>query len=108
VRALTSGGCLVVCPAEARADPAELAVLLARHRITLFESTPGLILPLMEHLRATGGDLPDLRLLILGSDTLPAAEYRRLVRDFGASRRILNSYGVTEATIDSCFYEDPA
>ena len=106
IRALTNGGTLVVCDAEARGDPAELCDLLTRHRVTLFESTPGLILPLMEHVRTQGVTLPDLRLLILGSDTLAAADYRRLVADFGATMRVVNSYGLTEATIDSSFFED--
>jgi amino acid adenylation domain-containing protein/non-ribosomal peptide synthase protein (TIGR01720 family) len=105
IRALTNGGTLVVCDADTRLDPAALADLIVRHRITLFESTPGLILPLMEHVRAHRIALPDLRLLILGSDTLPAREHARLVADFGATMRIVNSYGVTEATIDTCFFE---
>ncbi|HVU25270.1 MAG TPA: amino acid adenylation domain-containing protein [Opitutus sp.] len=105
IRALTNGGLLVVCDGEARLDPAAACDLLVRHRVTLFESTPGLILPLMEHVRARRVALPDLKLLILGSDTLPAREHARLVADFGATMRIVNSYGVTEATIDTCFYE---
>jgi tyrocidine synthetase-3 len=105
IRALTNGGTLVVCDAETRLDPAAVCELLVRHRITLFESTPGLILPLMEHVRTQRLELPELKLLILGSDTLPAQEYARLVKDFGATRRIVNSYGVTEATIDTCFFE---
>ena len=105
IRALTNGGTLVVCDAETRADPAALRNLLARERITLFESTPGVILPLMEHVRAE--DLPDLRLVILSSDTLPNSDYRRLSEDFGETTRVVNCYGVTEATIDSSFYEGP-
>ena len=106
IRALTNGGTLVVCDADARLDPAALCDLLVRQRITLFEATPGLILPLMEHVRAQPHcGLPDLRLLIVGSDTLPWRDYARLVADFGADRRIINSYGVTEATIDTSFFE---
>ena len=65
----------------------------------------GVILPLMEHLRAEGRSLPSLRLVILSSDTLPETDYCRLVEDFGGTIRFVNCYGVTEATIDSCFYE---
>ncbi|MCF3650808.1 amino acid adenylation domain-containing protein [Synoicihabitans lomoniglobus] len=106
IRALTNGGTLYLCDADTRLDPEGLVALLREHRITQFESTPGLILPLMEHARHTNTDLPDLGMLILGSDTLRAADYRRLVTDFGQGRRIINSYGVTEATIDTCFYEN--
>ncbi|HWA09039.1 MAG TPA: amino acid adenylation domain-containing protein [Opitutaceae bacterium] len=105
IRALTNGGTLVVCDADTRLDPAALCDLLVRHRITLLESTPGLILPLMEHARARRIALPDLRLLILGSDTLPWRDYERLAADFGGTTRIVNSYGVTEATIDTSFFE---
>lgn len=105
IRALTNGGTLVVCDADARLDPVAICELLQRHRITLFESTPGLILPLMEHVRAQRVALPDLRLLILGSDTLAWRDYARLVADFGETMRIVNSYGVTETTIDTCFFE---
>ncbi len=104
VRALTNGGLLVVCDADTRLDPEALGALLVRHRITLFESTPGLILPLMEHVRTQRLSLPDLKWLILGSDTLAWRDYARLVADFGGTTRIVNSYGVTEATIDSCFF----
>jgi|UniRef100_UPI004048FA54 amino acid adenylation domain-containing protein/non-ribosomal peptide synthase protein (TIGR01720 family) len=106
IRALTNGGALIICDADTRLDPEGLVTLLQRHRITQFESTPGLILPLMEHVRAESMALPDLRILILGSDTLRAADYRHLVADFGQDRRILNSYGITEATIDTCYYEN--
>jgi amino acid adenylation domain-containing protein/non-ribosomal peptide synthase protein (TIGR01720 family) len=106
LRALTNGGTLVICDAEERLDPAALCALLQRHRITLLESTPGLILPLMAHVRARRVTLPDLRVLVIGSDTLAAPEYRRLVADFGATMRILNGYGVTEATIDTCLFEE--
>ncbi|ACB75255.1 non-ribosomal peptide synthetase [Opitutus terrae] len=105
IRTLTNGGMMVVCDAETRLDPAALCELLVRHRITFFESTPGLILPLMEHVRLQGVKLPDLRILVLGSDTLAIGEYRRLLADFGAAMRIVNSYGVTEATIDTSFFE---
>ena len=106
IRALTNGGSLIICDADTRVDPEGLVEMLQKYRITQFESTPGLILPLMEHVHAAGLSLPDLELLILGSDTLRAEDYRQLVKRFGGNRRILNSYGVTEATIDTCFYEE--
>jgi amino acid adenylation domain-containing protein/non-ribosomal peptide synthase protein (TIGR01720 family) len=107
IRALTNGGTLVVCDADTRLDAPALCELLQRHRITFLESTPGLILPLMEYVRAQRLALPDLQLLVLGSDTLPMHEYRRLRGEFGAGTRIVNSYGVTEATIDTSFFELP-
>jgi amino acid adenylation domain-containing protein len=104
LRALTSGGTLVICPAEVRVEPPALYALLRRERINLFETTPALALPLLEYVWAEQLALPDLHQLIIGSDTLPASNYRWLLTHFGHTMRIWNSYGVTEATIDSSLF----
>ena len=108
IRALTNGGQLVLCPADVRLEPQALYELIARHRINIFESTPGIVLPLMEYVAAEGLPIDSLRWLIVGSDVLPSASYAALVDRFGGQMRIVNSYGVTEATIDSSFFERPA
>jgi acyl carrier protein len=53
-------------------------------------------------------DLPidSLRLLILGSDSCPVRDFKALLTHFSKQMRIINSYGVTEATIDSSYYEE--
>ncbi|RKK07595.1 Polyketide synthase-nonribosomal peptide synthetase [Fusarium oxysporum f. sp. cepae] len=38
--AITTGGCLLVAPADARGDPAELARLMAKHGVTMTVATP--------------------------------------------------------------------
>jgi amino acid adenylation domain-containing protein/non-ribosomal peptide synthase protein (TIGR01720 family) len=110
VRALCNSGTLVICPAEAQADPPAVYQLLAKHRITFFESTPALVVPLMEHVHQNRLPIDDLRVLIVGSDVLAAEHYRVLLERFGRRLRLINSYGVTEATIDSGMFEtdDPA
>ncbi|MDM0053054.1 non-ribosomal peptide synthetase [Variovorax sp. J22R115] len=110
VRALAHGGTLVVCPSDALLDPASVYALLVQHDITILEATPALVLPLMEHVHRQDLPLGALRLLIVGSDLLPAHHFRTLWQRFGNRLRILNSYGATEATIDSTFFEmaDPA
>ncbi|MEQ7052119.1 non-ribosomal peptide synthase/polyketide synthase [Paenibacillaceae sp. P-4] len=105
VRALLYGGELIICPSEARANPEAICELIARHRIHIFESTPALVIPLMEYVHEQGKDVSSLRLLVVGSDHCPAAEYRKLMERFGSQMRILNSYGVTEACVDACYYE---
>lgn len=69
------------------------------------ESTPALIIPVMEYVYRNQFKLPDLDMLILGSDMVKAQDFKTLTDRFGQSMRIINSYGVTEATIDSSFYE---
>lgn len=38
--ALTTGGCLLVVPADARGDPVELTRLMADHKVTMTQATP--------------------------------------------------------------------
>ncbi|MBC9795256.1 amino acid adenylation domain-containing protein [Sinomicrobium weinanense] len=106
-RALLNGGNLIVCPSETRLDPGKLYELMARHQVNILESTPAVILPLMDHVYENELDLSFVELLIMGSDTCPARDFRNLVARFGGDMRIINSYGTTETTIDSSFYEAP-
>ncbi|MCP4686918.1 MAG: amino acid adenylation domain-containing protein, partial [Desulfobacterales bacterium] len=105
IRALTTGGRLIICPAGIRIDPPSLYKLLAEHRVNIFESTPGVILPLMEYIHEKSLEIDFLKLLILGSDAVRAEPFKKLLERFGDRMRIINSYGVTEASIDSSFFE---
>ncbi|WP_051775464.1 non-ribosomal peptide synthetase [Paenibacillus tyrfis] len=105
VRALLHGGTLIVCPNHSRLDPTLIYELIAVHRISFFESTPALMIPLMEYVYDNRLDIGSLKTLIVGSDQCPAEAYNNLVDRFGSHMRILNSYGVTEACIDACYYE---
>jgi amino acid adenylation domain-containing protein len=106
VRALTTGGTLVSCPREALLDPSALAALLRDERIDCVELVPAVVEALASELERTGRTLAPLRLLVVGSDTLQSDLFRRLRRLAGPDARVVNSYGLTEATIDSTFYEE--
>ncbi len=108
IRALTNGGRMVICPAETRLEVQTLYDLIAEHRINILESTPALLLPLMEHVHEFKKDISCLKLLILGSDSCPVARFKTLLERYAPAIRIINSYGVTEACIDSGFYETEA
>jgi tyrocidine synthetase-3 len=106
-RALLSGGQLIICPNDIKLDPASLYELIRGHEVNIFESTPALIAPLMQHIYENGLDVSFLKLLILGADSCPVVEFHKLLTRFGSQMRIINSYGVTEAAIDSSYYEEP-
>jgi amino acid adenylation domain-containing protein len=108
LKVLVSGGTLVICPEESLLDFEALHLLLQVHRITLLESTPGLLLPLMDFIHRRGLPVDHLRLMILGADYLRTGEFRTLVSRFGRKVRIVNGYGLTEAAIESSLYEAPA
>jgi amino acid adenylation domain-containing protein len=104
-RVLINGGKLVVNPEQAAA-PESLYQLIKNHGVTLFESTPSYIMPFMDYVYENNLPLDSLKLLILGSDSCPVRDFKKLLSRFGKKMRIINSYGVTEATIDSSYYEE--
>ncbi|MBR2564034.1 MAG: amino acid adenylation domain-containing protein, partial [Paenibacillus sp.] len=106
-RTLYNGGTMVIVPKDDRIDPTRLYSWIRDYAITVFESTPALIVPFMEHVHTEGLDLSSMQLLITSSDACSVSDYRTLQERLGSQFRIINSYGVTEAAIDSSFYDEP-
>src|SRR5262249_396609 len=87
--AFHAGATLVApTPEAARSGPA-LARWLARRGVSVLSCSPTLLAMLAE-------DVPTLRLLILGGESCPAPLVGRWAR---SGRRIVNTYGPTEATV---------
>jgi amino acid adenylation domain-containing protein len=107
IRALTTGGTLVACPRTVLLDPAALLDHIRREGIECLELVPALAEHIVSHLGQTSGNLTGLRLLAVGSDTLRDDLYHRLCGLVGPGGRVVNSYGLTEATIDSTYFEEP-
>ncbi|WP_165227155.1 non-ribosomal peptide synthetase/type I polyketide synthase [Aquisphaera insulae] len=105
VRALTTGGTLVACPRDVLLDPRALADLIRRERINCLELVPAVAEALARQLQEEGQGLDSVRLLAVGSDMLRGRLYRTLVELVGPGGRVVNSYGLTEATIDSTYFE---
>ncbi len=108
VRALCSGGRLVLCPREWLLDPERLYGLMRREGVECAEFVPAVLRHLIQYLDETGERLDFMRLLICGSDSWYVSEYRQFLRFCGPETRLINSFGLTEATIDSCFFEGSA
>ncbi|MFC5044315.1 amino acid adenylation domain-containing protein [Aquimarina hainanensis] len=104
-RSLLSGGTMIICPTDIRFDPPSLYTLIATHQANIVELTPALAVPLMDHIFEEKLDFSWMKLLILGSDVCTSADFQRLLSRFGKAFRIINSYGTTETTIDSSFFE---
>ena len=105
VRALCSGGKLVLCRKEILLDPAELLALVRREKIDCAEFVPLVLRNLVEYLEETDQSLDFMRLVIAGSDAWYVADHRRTALVLGPRTRLINSYGLTETTIDSCYFE---
>ncbi len=108
VRALCSGARLVICPREVLLSPARLFELLCSERVDCAEFVPAVVRTLLEHVRETGQSLDFLRLAIVGSDSWLVGEFEQLQAACGPRTRVINSYGVAEATIDSSYFERAA
>jgi amino acid adenylation domain-containing protein len=100
LKALSTGGHLVICPDGRRVDTANVEQLMRVHGVTLVESTPALITAIFRHLGA-GSCPPALRTVIVGSDTFRLAELAELTELMPPEVRLFNGYGLSECTIES-------
>ena len=87
--AFAAGATLVAATEEMTRSGMDLPGLLAARGVTVLSTVPTL-LSMMD------GDIPTLRLLILGGEVCPPALVERWSRP---GRRILNTYGPTETTV---------
>ncbi|NBX85047.1 MAG: amino acid adenylation domain-containing protein [Gammaproteobacteria bacterium] len=93
--AFSHGATLVVCTSEDIRSGVGLKDFLNQHQISVLSTVPSL-LALIEH------DIPNLRLIILGGET---CHLQQIQSWFSPKRRIINSYGPTEATVVSTYAE---
>jgi amino acid adenylation domain-containing protein/non-ribosomal peptide synthase protein (TIGR01720 family) len=108
LRALLSGGKLVLCSHETLFSPPDLYELMRAEQVELADFVPAIAMSLAQYLEETRQSLDFMRVLISGADALYREEYERLRRLCAKDARVLNSYGVTEATIDNLTFESAA
>lgn len=104
-RAFGSGGKLVFCSKETMLEPAELLQLLRREQIDAAEFVPVVLRNLVQHVAQQGEKLDSLKMVAVGSDAWYVEDHERALEVLGPSTRLVNSYGLTETTIDSTFFE---
>ena len=102
---LAAGAAIVVPRADGTRDAAHWHDLMARHRVTLWNTVPALMEMLVEHTAGRGERLPpDLRLAFLSGDWIPLTLPAR-IRALGRPGLELHSGGgATEASIWSITY----
>jgi acyl-CoA synthetase (AMP-forming)/AMP-acid ligase II len=95
---LLVGSTCVLAPVDptrvADADPATIADLVDKYRVTTMFASPALLDPLSRYLGRTGRRLPTLRCLVSGG--APVSE-RIVAALHGAGLRVQATYGATEA-----------
>ncbi|XP_053391681.1 plipastatin synthase subunit A-like [Mercenaria mercenaria] len=97
-----TSGTVCICPNNSRLDTDYITKMIRTEHISLVEFTPQFALTLIEN--SNTKDLKSLKILILGSDVLPTEVYRK-IQAIQSNQRLINSYGMSEATIDSSCFE---
>ncbi|MEV6360144.1 non-ribosomal peptide synthetase [Nocardia asteroides] len=92
---LRAGAHMVVAAAHGLTDPAYLADLIARHRVTGTTIVPSVLQMLLE--AAPTGSLRSVRAVWVGGEALPNATIARFTA--ATAGRLHNLYGPTEATV---------
>jgi hybrid polyketide synthase/nonribosomal peptide synthetase FtdB len=105
VRALCSGGTLVLVRRDLLLNSARLVSVIREQGVDCGEFVPAVVRGVLAHCEREGTGLGTMRLVVVGSDSWKVEEYERLRKVAGPTTRVLNSYGLTEATVDSAFFE---
>jgi len=77
-------------------QPATLVRLIGAERVTLAGGVPTIWAGVLAHMRAEGGDLSSLRLVVCGGSAVPHALQASYESEFGV--RILQAWGMTETS----------
>ncbi|MDT3398211.1 AMP-binding protein [Streptomyces sp. B1866] len=107
VRALCSGGTLVLPAAGPEAGPAGLREEIVRAAVTVLDCGVHVVRDLHRHLRVSGLDLGAVRLVAAGGDSWYLDEQLELRRTLGPRVRILGVYGPAEAAGGAAYFELP-
>jgi fatty-acyl-CoA synthase len=91
---LLSGAALIL--PDRHMQPATLVRLIGDERVTLAGGVPTIWAGVLEHVRAEGGDLSSLRLVIAGGSAVPHAMQVRFESELGV--RLLQAWGMTETS----------
>ena len=93
--AFSVGATLVVATEEISRSPSDAVDFIDRENITYFSTVPSFLSMIPR-------DLPNVRLLVLGGEACPSDLVNRWARP---GRRMLNTYGPTEATVVATLWE---
>jgi non-ribosomal peptide synthetase-like protein len=93
--AWSNGGTLVIGEEDVVRSPLDVAQFLTDKRVSFFSTVPS-FLAMIEQ------DLPTVKLLVVGGEACPSELVTRWAKD---ERRMLNTYGPTEATVVATYTE---
>ncbi|VBN00878.1 thiotemplate mechanism natural product synthetase [Burkholderia pseudomallei] len=104
-RTLACGGTLVMPPRDGLLDAGRLHALMRAERVSFGDFPPVILRELIRHCNETGDRLDMLDTLVCGADVWFGHELHAARALCGPHARVLGSYGVTEAAIDSSYFD---
>jgi amino acid adenylation domain-containing protein len=105
LRALLAGAKLVLCPLDVVLDPPRLYDLWVREGVDAVELVPATASVLFAYAEREGKRLDFMRFIAIGGEGWRNDQYTHFKSLCGPATRLVNSYGLTEATMDSTYYE---
>ena len=79
--------------------------IMRDNNVNIAHFTPTVLRKLMKYARTQEEALNFMRLIIVGADAWYMDEHRQFVKDTQRNCRLVDAYGMTEATVDSTYYE---
>ncbi len=105
VRALCSGASLLLIDRNLLFNTARLYHILMQEKVDCVEFVPAVLRGLMRYCQNLQKDLRPIKLIAVGSDAWSCEEMQQLKSLCDPSHRVINSYGLSEATIDTTYFE---
>ncbi|CAN5596173.1 N/A [soil metagenome] len=101
--ALLTGGHVIVVDRRSAANPSSFSNFLSDHRIRVLSQVPSVFaVGVEEHVAALRSNAYNLRYLVFGGEALQPEIAERVLAN-SAAVRIVNMYGITEATVHATF-----
>ncbi|KIF76825.1 hypothetical protein QR77_29120 [Streptomyces sp. 150FB] len=104
VRSLCSGARLLLCPKETLVNPGALLSLVTAEEVGFAEFVPVVLRALSRHAEASGRSLAPFKVIAVSSDAIYSSELAGVQAVAGPDIALFNTYGLTEATVDSTYF----
>ena len=101
--AFKAGAAVVIIPETTAIFPVKLAELIAKNRISVWNSVPSMLSLLATYKNLDSHDLSSLRLILFAGEQFPLKYLRRL-QEAVPGAMFCNMYGQTEANSSTCYW----